>query len=142
MNHNKRFFFYLLGLFLTAGILFAGCATTGSMAPGKTPECATGKVMQEIASEAKVTEFSCFFKKWDGSETLHYKVAVKNTTDSPQRFKVNIFLDNGKAVGGLIPRKTKKGLVAPGAMASFVYPVNDMPDSPGEVTLIVKTMAQ
>ena len=142
MNHHKRFFIYQLGLLLTAGFLFTGCAKTGSKTPGKTPECVTGKVMQEIASAAEVTEFSCFFKKWDGSETLHFKVAVKNNAGSPQRFKVNIFLDNGKAVGGLIPRKTKKGLVAPGATASFVYPVNDMPDNPGEVTLLVKTIAK
>ncbi|MBT6615699.1 MAG: hypothetical protein HOB38_26635 [Deltaproteobacteria bacterium] len=143
MNHNKRLFIYLLGLLLAAGFLFTSCAKSTSMAPGKTPKCAVGKnLTQEIAAEAEVTEFSCFFKKWDGSETLHYKVTIKNTADTPQRFKVNIFLDNGKAVGGLIPRKTKKGLVKPGATGSFVYPVNDMADIPGEVTLFVKTIAQ
>jgi hypothetical protein len=73
---------------------------------------------------------------------LHFNVAVKNVSDTPQRFRVNIFLDNGKAVGGLIPRKTKDGLVPPGETATFVYPVKDMDRGPKAVTVMVKTMSQ
>ena len=143
MNHNKRFLIYLLGFLLTAGFLITSCAKTASKAPGKALQCAvTGQIIQEIAAEAEVEEFSCFYKQWEGSETLHFKVTVKNNADTPQRFRVNIFLDNGKGVGGLIPRKTKKGLVKPGTSASFVYPVSGMTDKPGEITLIVKPMAQ
>jgi len=103
--------------------------------------CIAGaKIDQSIASEAMLEEFSCFFKKFEGAEVVHFKVAVKNVSDKPQRFRVHIFLENGKAVGGLIPRKTKKGLVEPGATGSFVYPVNGMTDKPQEVMLNVKTV--
>jgi hypothetical protein len=69
-------------------------------------------------------------------------MVLTNISDQPQRYRVNIFLDNGKAVGGLIPRKTKKGLVKPGETASFVYPVKGMDRGPGSVTVLVKTMSQ
>jgi hypothetical protein len=67
-------------------------------------------------------------------------VAVKNLSDKPQRYKVNIFLDNGKAVGGLIPRKTAKGLVEPGKTASFVYPVQGVTRQPKEVILKIRAI--
>ena len=71
---------------------------------------------------------------------LHFNVALKNISNEPQRFKVHIFLDNGKAVGGLIPRKTKGGLVEPGQTASFEYPVNGMVGLPGEILLKISTV--
>ncbi len=67
---------------------------------------------------------------------------MKNISDQPQRYKVNIFLDNGKAVGGLIPRKTKDGLVAPGQTASFEYPVGGMDCSPKSIELMIKTIRE
>ena len=94
-----------------------------------------------MAAEAQIEDLTCFFKKFEGSDALHFKITVKNVSDKEQRFKVNIFLDNGKAVGGLIPRKTKKGLVAPGASASFVYTVNGMPTKPEGVMLMVRTLS-
>ncbi|MBU0990527.1 MAG: hypothetical protein KJ823_10090, partial [Proteobacteria bacterium] len=67
---------------------------------------------------------------------------VKNVSDKPQRFRVHIFLDNAKAVGGLIPEKTKKGLVDPGQVGTFVYPVTGMTDKPGSVTLKITRMGE
>ena len=66
---------------------------------------------------------------------------TKNISNTPQRYRVNIFLDNGKAVGGLIPRKTKKGLVEPGQTASFTYPVKGVTVKPDEIILKIDTMA-
>ena len=79
---------------------------------------------------------------YGGAETLHFKVAVKNVTDQPQRYKVNLFLDNGKAVGGLIPSTTKKGLVKPGETDSFVYPVKGMDHQAKSVMLRISTMSK
>ncbi len=126
-------------------LLVSGCATkrlTASNAPETFPCAAEDKVMKEIAPEAELAEFSCSFKKWEGVETLHFNVAVKNVSQQPQRYKVNIFLDNGKAVGGLIPRKTKKGLVNPGDTASFVYPVKETDIQPKELLVKIRTMGQ
>ncbi len=138
----------LLGLMLmlaaVAALALAGCATmqTAKKGPETFPCAGKGKLVRAIAPEAKLVGFSCFFKKWKGQNVLHFKVALKNVSDQDQRYRVNIFMDNGKAVGGLIPRKTKKGLIKPGATASFVYPVRNMTTKAKEVTLIVKTLSK
>jgi len=133
----------LLGIIaILACLVFAGCAGSKPN-PGEVFPCAAeGKIEKEIAPEAELAEFSCVVKEWNGSNTLHFTVGVKNVSDVPQRYRVNVFLDNGKAVGGLIPRKTNKGLVQPGQTASFVYPVKGMDGGPKSVTILVKTMSQ
>lgn len=133
----------LLGLLAVLTCLVcAGCAGP-KPTPGEVFPCAAdSKIEKDIAPEAELADFSCVLKEWNGSDTLHFNVAVKNVSDQPQRYRVNIFLDNGKAVGGLIPRKTKKGLVQPGQSASFVYPVKGMDRGPKSVMVMVKTMSQ
>ena len=125
-----------------AGLVLTGCASQKAPAvpPGTPFVCvAESNLEKMIVPEAELVEFSCMFKKWEGSDTLHFTVGVKNVSDQDQRFRVNIFLDNGKAVGGLIPRKTKKGLVKPGQVGSFVYPVSGMPDEPKSIILKIST---
>ncbi len=142
MNHAKCLWKILFILMAAAGLLLSGCAGPKPK-PGDVFSCVPDKKLEKnIASEAQLEDFSCVFKKWEGINTLHFNVAVKNVSDQPQRFKINIFLDNGKAVGGLLPRKTKKGLVKPGQTASFVYPVGGMTEKPKGITLIVKTMSR
>jgi hypothetical protein len=130
------------------GVLLALCciawpaAAAASEAEPETFACVADDTLEkDVAPEAALEGFSCLFKKWEGSETLHFKVAVKNVSAEPQRFKVNIFLDNGKAVGGLIPRKTKDGLVPAGGSASFIYPVKAMNEKPGAVVLKISTLS-
>ena len=53
-----------------------------------------------------------------------------------------LFLDNGKAVGGLLPRKGKPPVVKPGEEVSFSYPLKGMAEKAGNVTLLVKTVSQ
>jgi len=135
----------LIAVIAAACLFFTGCAGKG-YTPGTAPEsfpCVPeNKLEKDIAPEAALESLSCYFKKYEGKDTLHLKVAVKNVSDKPQRYRVNIFMDNGKAVGGLIPRTTKKGLVEPGQSMSFDYPVVDMPQSPKTMTLIIKTASQ
>ena len=133
----------LLGIIaILACLVGAGCAGPKPK-PGEIFPCAAdSKIEKNIAPEAELTDFSCMLKNWEGSDTLHFNVALKNVSDQPQRYRVNIFLDNGKAVGGLIPRKTKDGLVEPGQTASFVYPVSGMVSGPKSIMLMVKTMSQ
>jgi hypothetical protein len=133
----------LLGIIaVLACLIFVGCAGPKPK-PGEVFPCAAdSKIEKSIAPEAELADFSCILKKWEGSDTLHFNVALKNVSDVSQRYRVNIFLDNGKAVGGLIPRKTKGGLVEPGQTASFVYPVSGMDCGPKSIVLMVKTMNQ
>ena len=138
---------FLVIALAVSGLVLTGCAgskqqLTSATMPDTFP-CVDedGKIEKMIAGEAELAEFSCSVKKWEGAETLHFNVGVKNISSTPQRYRVNIFLDNGKAVGGLIPRKTKKGLVEPGQTASFTYPVGGVDVKPEEIILKIDTMA-
>jgi len=144
MNRFKGISTWLLVILAAAGLTMAGCdGSKPKPKPGEVFSCVKeGKLDKTIASEAQLEDFSCVFKKWKGSEVLNFNVAIKNVSNADQRFKVNIFLDNGKAVGGLLPRKTKKGLVKPGQTAKFVYPVKGMDKKPKAITLIVKIMGK
>jgi len=124
-------------LWIVLGIFISGQSFAGGV-----PACIAQKdIEKSIAPEAELTDFSCDFRMFEGAEVLHFNVAIKNVSSQPQRYRVHIFLDNGKAVGGLIPRKTKKGLVEPGQTASFVYPVNGMVGKPNEIILNISTVA-
>jgi hypothetical protein len=135
----------LAALMASACLLFTGCVGKGytpGTAPDSFPCVPESKLEKDIVPEAALESLSCYFKKYEGKDTLHLKVAVKNVSDKPQRFRVNLFMDNGKAVGGLIPSTTKEGLVEPGQSKSFDYPVIDMPQSPKAMKLIIKTASQ
>ncbi len=137
-------------MLLVLGIAFgfAGCASVKEAAQAvigsPQPEGAicANSVKVQVADEAALEGFECSFKKFDGVKSLWFKVTLRNISKEDQRYKVNIFLDSGKAVGGLIPRTTKKGLMKPGATASFSYPAKGQDTKPKEVTLIVKTMSK
>lgn len=132
----------LLVILAATSLVVAGCAGPKPK-PGEIFSCvADSKLDKTILSEVVLEDFSCVFKKWKGSETLHFNVAIKNVSQTDQRYKVNIFLDNDKAVGGLIPRKTNKGLVKPGQIAKFTYPVKGMDKKAKKITLIIKTMGK
>lgn len=125
---------------LIACLGFAGCAGK-KIKPGEVVPCVPeAKIEKKTSPEAAIEDLSCTLKKWEGSDTLHFKVTVKNVSSQPQRYRVHIFLDNGKAVGGLIPRTTKGGLVEPGKTASFEYPVKGMTCLPKSLSVVVKTM--
>lgn len=134
------------------GLVLAGCAVKAPPVEVKKPAkaaadtsvpCAPkGKLVRAITPDAKLVAFKCFFKDYKKVKSLHFMVKVRNVSDEPQRFRINIFLEDGRAVGGLIPRKTKKGLVKPGAEAGFTYPVKGLATAPTGVTLIVKTLSK
>lgn len=143
------------GLAACALMLSAGCAGMEGQGAATKPaapaakagpemmECvAPDKLSTQIAPEAQLESFQCFMGDFQKSPSLHFKIALKNITSQPQRYRVNIFLADGKAVGGLIPPETKKGLVDPGKSVSFVYPVKGLTEKPAEITLIVKTVSE
>lgn len=142
MERSQQIFRGLAIIACLVALFQMGCAGPAPQ-PGEVFPCAAdSKIEKSISPEAELVDFSCVLKKWDGSDTLHFNISLKNISEQPQRYRVNIFLDNGKAVGGLIPRKTKKGLVEPGQTASFVYPVSGMDRGPKAIDLIVTTMDQ
>jgi hypothetical protein len=106
------------------------------------PCVAAEKLQTEVATEAALESLTCMFKKYEGQEVLHLSVSLKNVSDKPQRYRVRIFLDNGKAVAGLVPAQTNKGLVEPGASAAFVYPVIGMTEKPQGARLTISTVTE
>jgi hypothetical protein len=137
MKRFNRVLPFSVFIWIIMGVFIAG----HSLAGGVPPCISEGNIEKSITSEAMLTDFSCSFKMFEGAEVLHFNVALKNVSNTPQRFRVHIFLDNGKAVGGLIPRKTTGGLVEPGQTASFEYPVNGMMGLPQEIILNISTIA-
>ena len=142
MNQSKIKFSWLLLVFAAGVLALTGCMTVKPK-PGEVFSCAKDSDLNKtIAPEASLENFSCVMKKWKGENTLHFNVAVKNISNEDQRFKVNIFLESGKAVGGLLPRKIKKGLIKPGDTAKFTYPVKGVAGASGKIDLIIKTMSK
>ena len=115
MEQRKGLLSWFIVIVAAASLsLGAGAAVKANAAEDIFACAEQGKITKEISPKAQLDGFTCFFKRFEGIQALHFKVAVKNVSDKPQRYRVHIFLDNGKAVGGLIPRKTKKGLIKPG----------------------------
>jgi hypothetical protein len=140
---GSKFKFSWVFLMAAAGVMALTGCMTATPTPGETFSCAKASAIhKEIAPEASLEDFSCVVKPYEGADSLHFNVAVKNISAKDQRFRVQIFLSNGKAVGGLIPEKTKDGLVKPGQTAKFTYPVTGMNHSPERIDLFIKTMAQ
>ena len=123
-------------LALAVALLLPGAAAAKHN-PGEVFTCVPdAKFEKSVAPEAALEEISCEFKQYEGYETLHFKVVIKNVTDKDQRYRVNIFLDNGKAAGGLIPTK---GKLKAGESATFVYPILQMESEPDSVVLNIRT---
>ncbi len=136
MNGTARL---VLAALVGGALALAGSAP--ARAGGEAAPCVEGgKIEKEIASEASLEELSCFIKDYKNTPSLHFKVRIKNVSTKPHRYRVNLFLDNGKAVGGLIPRKGKPPVVNPGEEASFTYPVKGLTRPPGSLTVLVKTL--
>ena len=142
MNHCKIKFSWVWLIVVTGVLLLSGAMTVTANAGDVFPCTKDSDITKTIAPEASLEDFSCVTKRYEGADTLHFNVAVKNISNEDQRFKVNIFLENGKNVGGLLPTSTKKGLIKPGETAKFTYPVMAMTASPGKIDLIIKTMSK
>lgn len=130
-----------LVVLVVVGLMFLACGGA-AFATGGGDCVAADKLDQEIVPEAELAGFTCSFKPYEGAECLHVTVGVKNVSTAPQRYRINVFFDNGKAVGGLLPQKTKNGLVEPGQTASFTYPVTGMTAKPGSIFLRIGTMGK
>ncbi len=124
-------------------IFFPACMGKQAKKPSPTtaqvPCMSPEKLVTKIVPDAKLLEFGCYFGKYKKVDSLFFKLTVKNVSNTPKRFRVNIFLDNGKAVGGLIPRKGKPPVLKPGEAKTVKYPVKGMNKKPGGITLFIKT---
>jgi len=136
---KKRYFIPMISLI----ILGLGLGCTGMMyKPSGQVACNT-KIKWDVAKEADITFLKCDIKEYAGwkKSVLHFEVGVKNKSDQPQRFRVQIILpEEGVAGGGLLPTKGKPPALAQGKEAKGVYPINSE-KVPKKVEVIVKSIS-
>jgi hypothetical protein len=95
-----------------------------------------------VASEAAVSLFSCATGEFKGNPAVIFKVGVKNSSDKAQRFRVQIFLlDEGKAVGHLVPRKGKPPVLQSGQEKEVTFPVIKASQLPKRLEVVIKTIS-
>ncbi|RJX28828.1 MAG: hypothetical protein C4525_15455 [Desulfarculus sp.] len=147
MKASRGRIIWLLAAVALAALALGGCAEgEKSMAPAAKkmeglPCAPAGKLVTQVAPEAKLLGLECKFAKYDRAPSLAVKVTLQNASSKDQRYRVHLWLDNDKAVGGLIPSSTKKGLVKPGAKVSFTYFFKGQDTAPGGMTVVVKPVS-
>ncbi len=97
---------------------------------GGTPAIAKSGFVEKkiVCPTAKITGVKYFFKK----KKLYVEVSIKNTSDKPKIYRVNIFIPDGSSGGGLYPKKAKaKKAIKPGKKMKRSFPMymKGFPDS-------------
>jgi hypothetical protein len=100
------------------------------------------EIAWDVVKEARLTQFDCAMGKHGGQPALIFSVGLKNATDKPLRYRINIFLeDMDKAAGHLVPRKGKPPVVAPGEAATVKIPFIGTDKESKKILVIVKTIS-
>ena len=100
------------------------------------------EIAWEVVKEAKLTQFDCTQGKHGGQPALIFSVGLRNTTDKPLRYRINIFLeDMDKAAGHLVPRKGKPPEVKPGEAATVKIPFIGTEKESKKILVVVKTIS-
>jgi len=121
-------------------LMVTGCAETKYIPKGKVA-CPVN-ITWNVVPQADITSFSCTVKEFKKKPAVVFKVGIKNISDKAQRFRVQIFLlKEGKAVGGLVPRKGKPPVLKPGQEKVVTYPVIKATQLPKKLEVIVKTIS-
>ena len=95
------------------------------------------QITWDVTPSAKVCKFLCYVGNFKGKRMLIYEIEVRNVSDTPKRFRVNIINPQGKSVGGLIPRKGKPPVLKPGESKSFKYPVAAYSEIPKKLEVYI-----
>ena len=128
----------VLVLCLAGAFLLAGCAGKG--APEKI-NC-DAKITWEVVKEAKITQFDCALGEVEGLPSLIFTVGLENTSATPLRYRLNIFLeDMGKAFGSLVPAKGKPPVLEPGKVETVKLPFLGTDKESKEILVVVKTIS-
>ena len=127
----------VLCLVIAFGLI--GCAGKG--APEKT-NC-DADIKWDVAKEAKLTQFDCMVGMHGGQPSLIFTVGVENPTDTPLRYRVNVFLeDMDKAAGHLVPRTGKPPVVKPGETQTVKIPFIGTGKESKKILVVVNTISE
>ena len=112
----------------------------GEGAPEKT-NC-DAEIAWEVVNEAKLTQFDCAVGESGGQPALVFTIGLENASDQPQRYRINIFLeDMEKAFGHLVPRKGSPPVLEPGKSETVKIPFIGTEKESKKILVIVKTVS-
>jgi hypothetical protein len=128
----------VLVLSLAGAFTLAGCAGKGA---AEKTNC-DAKIAWEVVKEAKITQFDCALGEEAGLPSLIFTVGLENTTATPLRYRLNIFLeDMGKAFGALVPRKGNPPVIEPGKVETVKLPFLGTDQESKNILVVVKTIS-
>lgn len=102
---------------LIAAFFLCSCTTTGSAVKSELSQ----NIAYDVPASAQITKVSYFYEMYKGQPRLHFSVSIKNVTEEPKRYRLNLLLPEGPAVGGMYPRKAKA--IEPGKTLERKFPV-------------------
>jgi hypothetical protein len=113
-----------------------GCATMGK--PPVEAKC-PADIEWQVAPEAQITQFECAMGTHGQDVALIFKVGIKNVTDKPLRYILNIFLeDMYKGAGSLIPVEGKPPVLEPGKVETVDVPFIKTAEMSKKVMVVVR----
>ena len=100
------------------------------------------EISWEVVREAKLTQFDCTLGESGGQPALIFTVGLENASDKPQRYRINIFLeDMDKAFGHLVPRKGSPPVLEPGKSETVKIPFIGTDKESKKILVMVKTVS-
>ena len=121
-------------------LMTIGCAETKYIPKGKI--ACLSDITWNVVPQADITSFSCTVAEFKKKPAVIFKVGVKNISDKAQRFRVQIYLlEEGKAVGHLVPRKGKPPVLKPGQEKVVTCPVIKATQLPKKLEVVIKTIS-
>jgi hypothetical protein len=100
------------------------------------------QISWDVVTEAKLTQFDCALGESGGQPAIIFTVGLENASDRPQRYRINIFLeDMEKAFGHLVPRKGSPPVLEPGKSETVKIPFIGTDKESKKILVIVKTVS-
>jgi len=130
MMHGKKRWLGILFFILIFSVVLA-------IGPAAKAAAESFKVCYDVVDTAQITDVKYFIAKYEGKPRLHFEVTIKNVTSEPRRYRLNIFLPEGPAGGGLYPRNKKA--IDPGKTLSQKFPMY-FDSLPTGYTIVVKEL--
>jgi hypothetical protein len=92
----------------------------------------------QVIKEAEVTQFDFEKGTYEKDPAVVFTVGLKNASDKPQRFRLNIFLTEiDKGVGSLVPEKGSPPVLEAGQTATITLPVPKTSELPKDILVVV-----
>ena len=100
------------------------------------------EISWDVVKEANLTQFDCEIGKSGGQPALIFTSGLENASDKPQRYRINIFLeDMDKAFGHLVPRKGSPPVLEPGKSETVKIPFIGTSKESKKILVMVKTVS-